>query len=790
MNNIASSQYSALLTAVIYILFPIHTVAQESRPVQTIRGIVIDHASGAPIPFVSVGLLDLPQIGAATDDEGMFIINNVPVGRHDLQASYVGYEPAAFREIMVTSAREVYLEIQLKESVLQLDEVLISPRVNKEEPLNRMALSGARMLSVEEASRFAGGMDDPARLVSSFAGVSSGVATNGISIHGNAPSLLQWRLEDVEIPNPNHFADVASLGGGVLSSLSSHVLGNSDFHTSAFPAEYHNAVSGVFDMKLRNGNSQHFQHTLQAGVLGLDAASEGPLSREHNASYLFNYRYSTTGLMNKLNPAEEMEQLLDYQDLNYKFNFPTRKAGTFSLWGTALLDNVKPEIGSPETWNYRDDAKDSRMKQTSAAAGLSHRYFFKNNGLLKTTLATTYSKTNAWEDLFDFDMISTPYLDFRSRYTHLVLNSSFNRKYSSKHTNKTGFSLTNMNYDMDFDLAPFYGTPLQRISEGNGSTSLIAAYTSSLFHFNDRISATLGVNGQLLTLNNSLTIEPRAAFKWQASPKHSFALAYGLHSRMEKMDVYFVKTPATGEEWVNRSLDFTKTHHLSLSYTHNLSDDMILKTELWYQSLFDVPVMADSSYSVLNRSTFYVEEALVNQGRGENYGIDLTFEKYMTRGLYYMVTASLFDSKYRGGDDAWYNTRFNRNYILNGLAGKEWMVGKNNQNVLSVNLRLTLQGGDRYSPVDEQATMAHPDQVTQYDETKAYAEQLPPVFLANYTVSYRINRNRVSHEFAIKGLNATGYEEYFGHEYNLRTGLIEPRRLKNSILNILYRFDF
>lgn len=764
--------------------------AQDNRPAQTIRGIVIDQASGTPLAFVSVGLLDLPNIGTTTDDDGKFTMNNIPVGRHDIQATFIGYEPTIFREIMLTSAKEVYLEIQLKETAHTLDEVVVRPRINKEEALNKMALSGARMLSVEEASRFAGGMDDPARLVSSFAGVASALGNNGISIHGNAPSLLQWRLEDVEIPNPNHFADVASLGGGILSSLSSNVLGNSDFYTSAFPAEYNNAVSGVFDMKLRNGNSQKFQHTLQAGLLGLDVASEGPLSKKHNASYIFNYRYSTTGLMNKVSPAGDLEQELDYQDLNFKLNFPTKNAGVFSLWGTALIDKIKPEIESPEEWDYIDDAKDSRMKQTSAAAGLSHRYFFGNNGTLKTTLATTYSKTDAWESIYNSDMNSSPFLDFKSRYTNLILTSSFNKKYSSKHTNKTGFTLTNMRYDMDFHLSPFYSEPMELISEGKGNTNLISAYTSSLFSFNDKISATIGVNGQLLTLNDSWTIEPRAAIKWQASTKSSFGLAYGLHSRMEKMDVYFVKTKATGDRLVNKDLDFTKTHHVSLSYSYKISDDMNLKIEPYFQYLYDVPVIADSSYSVLNRSTFYVENALVNKGKGRNYGIDVTFEKYMTKGLYYMVTASVFNSKYCGGDGVWHNTKFNRNYTINGLIGKEWMMGRNKQNVLSINLKLTLQGGDRYSPVNEQTTLAHPDKETQYDESKAYSKQLSPMFLSNYTVSYRMNRNKVSHEFAIKGMNATGYKEYFGHEYNLKTGVIEPRRLKNSIFNMVYRLDF
>jgi len=779
-----------LALSALMILISLHVSAQNKQLTQNIKGIVIDRSSGAPLSFISVGLLDMPEIGTMTDDNGTFALENIPVGRHDLQASSVGYESAIIREIMVNSAKEVYLEIQMKENVRELGEVIVTNQVNKDQPLNEMALFGGHMLSTEEASRYAGGLDDPARLVSSFAGISPGIGNNGISVHGNAPSLLQWRLEDVEIPNPNHFADISTLGGGILSSLSNNVLGNSDFFTGAFPAEYSNAVSGVFDMKLRNGNNRKYQHTVQAGILGLDFASEGPISKKHNSSYIFNYRYSTTGLMNKVNPAGDMEEVLDYQDLNFKFNFPTKKAGIFSVWGTGLKDKIKPEVTSPDEWDYKDDSKNSKMNQTSASAGIGHRYFFNNNSLLKTTLAVTYSKTKAWEDAYDFDMNSTPYLDFNSKNTNLILTSYFNKKYSTKHTNKTGFTVTNMKYDMNTKLAPFYGESLETISEGKGNTNLISAYTSSLFNFNEKISATVGINGQFLTLNNSWTIEPRVAFKWQASSKSSFGLAYGLHSRMEKMDVYFVKTKSTGDKLVNKDLDFTKTHHLALSYNYKISDDMNLRIEPYFQYLFDVPVVADSSYSVLNRNSFYVEDALINTGKGKNYGVDITFEKYMTKGMYYMVTASVFNSKYCGGDGVWHDTKFNRNYIINGLIGKEWMIGRNKRDVLSANIKLTVQGGNRYSPVDEEATLAHPDKETQYDETKAYSKQLDPMFIASYAVSYRMNRNKVSHEFAIKGANATGYKEYFGHEYNLKTQVIEPRRIKNSIFNVVYRLDF
>ena len=757
----------------------------SGRPVQTLRGVVNDRASGHPIPYATIQLTDIPGLGMMCDSLGRFALPKVPVGRHSVQASFMGYESVTVREILVTSAKEVYLEIALQESVNELSEVVVRAH-NRNEAMNKMAVAGARMLSVEEASRYAGGFDDPARLVASFAGVTPSVSNNGISIHGNAPHLLQWRLEDVEIPNPNHFADIATLGGGILSSLSAQVLGNSDFFTGAFPAEYGNAVSGVFDMKLRNGNNQRNENTFQVGIMGIDFASEGPLSKKHKASYIFNYRYSTTGLLNV-----GLGGKMDYQDLNFKLNFPTKMAGTFSVWGTSLIDKFKSDMErNPEKWEYLGDRSESRDKQYMAAGGISHRYFFNSDASLKTTVAATYSQLDGGASMFNHALESTPYMDLESRHTNLILTSTFNRKFSNRFTNKAGFTYTAMFYDMNLAIAPYEAQLLETVSKGDGNTSLISAYNSSSVGLSDRWTLNAGIYGQYLTLNNKWSVEPRAGLKWQATPKATFALAYGIYNRMEKMDVYFVKTKSTGNQSVNKNLDFTKAQHIMLSFGYKISDRMNLKIEPYVQFLHDVPVMADSSYSVLNRSDFYVEDALVNKGRGRNIGIDITLERFLEKGLYYMISGSLFDSRYRGGDGVWYNTKFNRNYVINGLIGKEWMLGRNKQNILSINLKLTLQGGDRYSPIDMEATMKHPDKEVQYDERKAFSKQYSPMLIGNYTVSYRINKKKVSYEFAVKGLNFMGTKEHYGHEYNVKTGKIDATDGSTVLTNVSYKLEF
>jgi len=773
---------------VIIFLFTLISTAVHAQipPTQKIGGVVTDRLSGQQLAAVSIRVLEKPGLVAITSDKGEFVLPNLPVGRYTVQAYCLGYELTVIKEIMLTSKKEIALEIAMDPTHYVLKDVVVA--ANKERASNKMALTGGRLLRIEEINRYAGGMDDPARLVSSFAGVSSSLGNNGISVHGNAPSMLQWKLEGIEIPNPNHFADIATLGGGILTSLSTNVLANSDFYNSAFPAEYNNAVSGVFDLKLRTGNNRKHEHTFQAGLLGFDFASEGPFSTNNDASYLINYRYSTTGLMSKLSTGETNGQLLDYQDLNFKLNFPSKHKGTFSIWGNALADRFRTKKESESSWKYMDDRKSSKTDQMSAAAGITHRYFFENGGVLRTTLATTHSTNKATEDIFN-DSTEMPYLNLRNRYTNVILTSSFDKKYAEKYSNKTGFTVTNMYYNTQLDRSPFVGKPLLAISEGKGTTTLLSAYSSSLIEFNQKIYVTLGLNAQLLTLNNHWTVEPRAAIKWSSGPKSSIAMAYGLHSRMEKMDVFLVKDRGNGQP-LNKDVDFTKAHHMSLSYQYKLSDNMHIKLEPFYQSLFHVPVIADSSYSILNRNLFYVEDALVNRGKGQHVGLDITIERYLQKGVYYMLTATLFDAKFAGGDAIWHNGKFNRRFIVNGLTGKEWFMDKQQRDLLSVNLKLTLQGGERYAPVLEKSSLNHPDKEIQYEEKNAFAKQFSPMFIANYSISYRLNRLKRSHEIAIKWLNVTGAKEYYGHQYNLNTGAIEPKKQATSLFNILYRMDF
>ena len=268
---------------------------------QTLKGRVTDKASYISLPGATVLVeADGSFTGTTTDSEGYFRIEHLPVGRYTLTISFIGYKPESVAELLISSGKETVLEVGLTEMVSEINEVLVKAHTRKDRPLNSMAAISARSFSVEETRRYAGGMDDPARMAAAFAGVATGnLQDNAIIIRGNSPKGVLWRVEGVEVPNPNHFSGGNVAGGGFVNIISSQVLANSDFFTGAFPAEYGNALAGVFDIRLRTGNSEKRENTFQIGMHGVDFAGEGPFVKGKRASYLFNYRYSTFGLDRK-----------------------------------------------------------------------------------------------------------------------------------------------------------------------------------------------------------------------------------------------------------------------------------------------------------------------------------------------------------------------------------------------------------------------------------------------------------------------------------------------------------
>lgn len=772
------------------IIYPISIEKQTiktKKVTQIIKGSIIDAISGQPVYSALISVVDNPELTAVSDSLGRFTIKNVSIGRYNIKTSCLGYEPHAINELVVTSAKEVILNISLKEDIHLLSEVVIRPNTNKEVALNPMALTGGRVLTTEEASRFAGGFDDPARLVSSFAGVAGGINTNALVVRGNSPQYSQWRMEGVEISNPTHYADMTGLGGGLLSGLSSNVLGNSDFFNGAFSAEYNNALAGIFDMSMRTGNSQNYEHAFQLGVWGLDLASEGPISKKNNSSYLLNYRYSFSGLSDAISGTDEG---LNYQDLAFKFNFPTKKAGNFTVWGLGLLDKVlQKNEENPENWEYTSDKQKSDNTFTKGMFGIGHKIYCRQNSYIKTSLATTYTKVHAIIDQADDKMFFHRMADMKNTNTDIILNSYLHSKISKRHFNRTGFTITRMSYDLDFNISDDFGLykPMHQIADGSHTDFTFSAFTSSVFSLHKNIDASIGLTGQYFGLNNHWTLEPRFSIKWKLQKNQTLSFAYGLNSTRSRLDYYYVQTAKTGNKLVNKDLDFSKAHHFSLSYGNRITDNLYLKIEPYFQYLYSIPVEPNSSFSILNYNGYGLDKMLINNGKGRNYGLDITLERYLRNGWYALLTGSLFKSEYMGGDNVWRNTRMDQRFITNGLVGKEWIFGKNKNKVFSANIRLTYQGGYRYTPIDNEKSQI--EHGIKEDEAHAYSLKLPNSFTTDLTLRLRVNKKKIAHEFSFMILNANGFKQT-GYAYNIATNAIEEKRYAPIIPSISWKIYF
>ena len=775
------------LNIALFLVLPLVAHAQDIT--QTLRGTIYDQSTHEPLIGATIVVQNSnPVIGTTTDEAGNFSIANLPLGRVSLEISYIGYESRVIPELMITSAKEVVLSIALKEAATELEGVEVVAGIRKEKALNAMATVSARTFSVEETQRYAGGLSDPARLASAFAGVSTGnLQDNSIVVRGNAPQGVQWRLEGVEIPSPQHFSGGNVIGGGLVTLFSNQVIGNSDFLTGAFPAEYGNALAAVFDVKMRTGNTSRYEHTAQVGVLGLDFASEGPLSRAKGASYLFNYRYSTLGLLSDLK-INKTGQRIKYQDLSFKLNFPTEKAGTFSLWGIGGIDNThKDALNAPSDWKTDIDRVNNNWDTYVGTVGLRHQITTGERSFVESHLAFSGTDDRISTDyLSDDASVFTPDSRLKKQNGTLTLATSITHKFSPLATLKVGISSKQLFYKYNLSAAQDYvPSTYARIVNSAGSTNLTEGYAQLKYQLSPALLANVGLRTHYFGLNKELSLESRAGLAWKLSDKHSLSFGYGKHSQPEDLNVYMIEV---GGVAVNKNLKLSDAHHFVLGYDWMLTDKLRFKAEAYYQYLWNIPGEEGTSYSLINlRRALYLNKALVNNTKGRNYGIDLTLERFLGDNYYYLITGSIFKSEYKSGDNVWRNTRYNKGFVLNALFGKEFYFA-NNRKVLDVNVRVSVTGGERYSPILESQSVAAKRVI--YDESRAFSEQFRTLTYADLTVNYRINHHKSSSVFSFQMKNILGAPIYIDHNYNYQTGQIELSKATLVIPNISYKIEF
>jgi len=791
------------LKLVLLIILATSFTAIHAQNTQTLRGKVTDADTGWPIPGASIVIRNSdPLRGTVTDIDGEFKLENITVGRHNLQISFMGYQPAGMSNIIVESGKETVLEVPLQESTIETEEVVVNGGTNKSQANNEMAVVSARSFSVEETERYAGSLGDPSRMAANFAGVSSvSDQRNDIIIRGNSPSGLLWVLDGVIIPNPNHFGAMGTTGGPV-SMLNNNLLNNSDFYTGAFPAQYGNAVSGVFDLKMRSGNNQTHEFLGQVGFNGFELGAEGPFSSNSKASYLINYRYSTLGLMNAMGVNFGTgASVPQYQDLSFKVNVPTKK-GKISLFGIGGLSYIELLTNPEDTTSasFGMGGTNTYFGSDMGVVGLTHLHFFTPSTRLETTISAQGTRVTTTVDSIRDDESTYKFYGDNSSETKYAFSTTLKKKFNAKNNARVGFS-SDM-YNISFvdsvkrNLLEFEENPLlaeyRILTDSKDNFILTQLFAEWQHRPSDRLTLYSGVHAQHFSLNNSMAVEPRLSAKLTISKKHSIHAGIGMHSILQPHKLYFVQTTlADGTvEKTNTDLDFSKSNQAVLGYDYNINENTRIKAEVYYQQLSNIPVSPQyTRYSALNEGADFANPTianLVNEGTGTNYGAELTVERFYNKGFYFLFTTSVFESKYKGYDKIERNTAFNGNFVVNGLVGYEFKIGKNN--ALTFDIKQVVAGGKRKIPVLLEESILAGKGV--YDYENSYKERYDNYSKTDIRIGFKMNSKKYSQEWAVDIQNLTNNKNVFQETYNAQTGRVQTDYQTGIFPMMLWRIRF
>ena len=768
-----------LTIATLLLLFSILAYSQNST--QVITGTVIDRETQLPVPGATVYIQDSdPLIGTATDQYGRYKLENVPLGRQEVVCTSVGYSTYVSEALIITSAKEVTLDIRL-DLGLEIEGVTVSAFKTISEPLNDLAIVSARSFTAEEADRFPAAVNDISKMALSFPGVQQGRSDveNDIVVRGNSAYGMIWRLEGMDIPAPNHFARMGTSGGGI-SILSAQLMSRSDFYTGGMPAEFGNTMSAAMDIRLKNGNLHNFENRAKLSVIGIDYALEGPIKRDRS-SFIFNARYSTLGLMNRLGfyiiGENAFNEFADFS-FNVHFDNPEKhtKTNIFGMGGISF-EQLSPKHPvserDPEVeWHHFDRLFGSRM----GTVGIVHKKVFDSRTHLRLSAAV-----NAHYNYAKYDSLNLE--DERYRYHHLeyydnrvIAHAVLTRSLTDRWKVKTGLIGNLISYDFFLRNIPLatianLGQNTQQFLDvdENGISGTGQAYLQTTYDLTPKLSISGGFHGLLLELNNTGSVDPRISIKYQANQNHRLSLAIGKYSQMLPLPAYYYQesdTLANGSvesDYPNFDLEFIYSNHYIVAHQYTTSEKLKISTELYYQDVHNGPVSADpeDNYYFLNNMSDFPPFNVESKGRGYNYGIDMAVEKLFSNSFYFLVTGSLYQSKYRAANGIWYNTRFNSIFLTAVTAGKEFNVGSG---ILQVGGRFTCNGGYRYSPYDPVKSGEAGRYVAL--EGAEMTGQIPAYWKIDGRVGYRFSRPEWAMNISVDISNVTGHDNPSSVGYN------------------------
>ena len=774
----------------LYLLFLLGNFALTAQvPTQTLRGTVTDAVTHQPLAGADLRARTPDTVYLAVSDAyGEYAFADLPVGRYTLDANYVGYASLQLPGVLVQSGAATVQEIELEQG-LALDEVTVSAGVPARLP------TGVEAIPIEQVQRFPATFYDPARLAGSYAGVAgTNDQANGLSVRGNSPAGLQWRLEGVEIVNPNHtpnagtISDRATLYGGGVNILSAQLLGTTELHKGPFAARFGNVTGGVLDLRFRNADAEAPRNAAQVSLLGFDVATERRLFKNSEASIIANARYSFTGLLAEAGVDFGGEEIR-FADLALSTYLPVGNDGAyfklFGVYGTSsnrFRGSDELEADDEPEKNLFDIDFESR----TGIAGASYVRPLGTRTVWSSTLAYSYTdpqrrKTRRSSgDTAEGESL---------QQAKLALHTGLAHRLRANQQLRGGFYATRHRFDAIYNL---FGGGDQLIDNLPDAT-LFEGYAEWDVSWTARLRTVLGVSTQYYTYGeNNTSLEPRVRLEYRAADRHRFTLAYSLVSQLPTPFVHLTNNnPGPLFGYSGAGLGFQRAHYGSLSYAYFLPKNRQLTLTAYYQQLYDVAIDEDlifPSYVALNQLDDLPLTALINEGLGRNAGLEASFQQRLQASWYYLINASLIDSKYgtTANDRIAFPTRFDVGYLANATVGREWTTRRADR-FLGINGRLNYSGGLRTPRVDLEASRAAG--TTVYDRLRPFNDSRS-YFRADLRAYWKLNHPKRTTTLALDIQNLTNTENYAFDYYDSVLDEVVERTQLGLIPNLTYRVEW
>lgn len=691
--------------------------AQTNEPKGNLEGRVMDAETKSPLIGVNI-YIKSTQTGTTTDADGKYKISNVPAGLTTIVFSYIGYESVTKTDISIKPGKSVYLDVDMKSSSIELKEVVVTSGYFSEIENKPV---GTVNFSSEEIRRSPGTAGDVSRILFTLPSIAKvNDQRNSLIVRGGTAAENSFYLDNIEIPNINHFP-VEGSSDGPIGILNTDFINDVNFHAGGFSPIYGDRLSSVMDISYREGNKTRFSPRLSLSMAGFGGSVEGAIGQ--NANYLFSVNRSYIDLI--VNQIEKGSPLPKYGDAQTKIVYRPDENNKITLLDIFSADNIYMNKEKAVENNANIYGRTDGVTNT---AGMNWQHIWDKLGYSNTSISHTYTK-------------------YKRDYSKTITQNQFYKNNSDEHTIK----LRNVNYlkldnsstvEFGLDLSgmfinfdTYYGAyedlygnvtpPLTVNNKMDGTKAgLFAVHHFNLF---DNVRIDYGTRLDYFSYNDNIDISPRVNINWQLDKKTSVSIGAGVFHQNIPVNVL-----AQSEDF--KKLKTPTAIHYTAGFAYDIWTATRLSVEVYYKDYYNFPINPEMPTMFLFDQTqvygiFWSNNSLKDNGRATAKGIELILQKKLAEDFYGLVSGAISNSSYKDYFGKWHNriydNRFNFNIEGGYIPGRDW----------EFKLRWVYANGAPYTPFDETASKQSGYGV--WDLSKTNSERLPDYHSMNIRIDKR-----------------------------------------------------